>query len=188
MSFSLGGKKEKSSQTQNTTQSYTPNAQYLGMVQGGLDKALGLAGNFQPLTQEAINNFANPYIGDVGNQISSQLGRSRDLASNEIRGRAAQAGAFGGSGWGLLESENQKNFADAEAQALTGLRASAYDKATQTAQSEEQRRQQAQLASIQSYLGGLGLLGNWGTTTGNMSGTSKGSQMGFNAGFTYGGS
>ncbi len=96
MSLSFGGKKEKSSQTQNTTQSYTPNGQYLSMVQGGLDKAMGLMGDFKPLTPDAINNFANPYIGDVGNQISSQLGRSRDLASNDIRGRAAATGAFGG--------------------------------------------------------------------------------------------
>ena len=184
MSLSFGGSKEKArkEEVQNTTQTFTPNAEYLSMVRGGLDEAMGLMGSYKPIDQARINEFANPYIDQVGEQISTQLGRTRDMASNDIRGRAAAAGAFGGSGWGLLEAENQRSFADAEAQALTGLRAGAYDRATATAQSEEERRMQTALAAIQARLGGLGLLGNWGTQTGNASGLTKSSGSGFRFG------
>lgn len=187
MSLSFGGKKEKSTTNQNTTQTYTPDAGYLGMVNGLLGDARGIGNSYEPLTTEKINSFANPYIDEVGGQISSQLGRSRDLQANQLSGQAAAAGAFGGSGWGLLQGENTRSYADAEAQALTGLRASAYDRATQTAQSEEERRMQAAMASIQAQLGGLGLLSNWGTTTGNMAGKTSGTSFGVNGSFKYGG-
>lgn len=184
MSLSFGGNKQKAKQNEtfDKTESFTPNAEYLGMVRGGLDKALGLAGSFNPIGTEQIDAFRNPYVDDVAGRTSQGLARSRDMQANELSGKAAAAGAFGGSGWGLLQGENTRAFADAEADALAGINAQAYDRATQVAQSEEERRMQAQLASIQSYLGGLGLLGNWGTGTSSGTGSGTSSGSGFNWG------
>ena len=181
MSFSLGGSKQKSSQTQNQVQNqtstFTPNAQYLGMVQGGLDSALGLIGGYDRTTGADVQNYLNPYM----DTITDGLARQASIAANGNDAQAAAAGAFGGSGWGLLRGETQRGYADAQAQAL----AQGYNTAQQAAMSENQAAQAYDLAGLQSYLSGLGLLGNWGTTntsgTSNMTGSSKGS--GFNWGF-----
>lgn len=183
MSFSLGGSKQKSSQnaSQNQTSTFTPNSQYLGMVQGGANQALGLIGNYDRTTGEDVSGYLNPYMDTISQGIQRQAG----IAANNNDAQAAAAGAFGGTGWGLLRGETARGYADAEAQA----QARAYDTALGAAMNENAASQAFDLNALQTYLSGLGLLGNWGTT--NTSGTSSskgtGSQIGFNAGFTYGG-
>lgn len=176
MGFSFGGNKQKSSQnsTQNQTSTFTPNSQYLGMVQNGLNQSLGLIGNYDRTTGEDVQGYLNPYM----DTITDGLARQASIAANGNDAQAAAAGAFGGSGWGLLRGETQRGYADAQAQAL----AQGYNTAQQAAISENQAAQAYDLAGLQSYLSGLGLLGNWGTTntSGTSSGTSKGS--GFNWG------
>ena len=179
MSFSLGGSKQKSSQTSSQTSSYTPSSEFLGMVQPGLNTALGLIGSYSPTSAESVSSYLNPYMDTV----SQGIRRQADIAANNADAQAAAAGAFGGSGWGLLRGETERAYADAEANA----RANAYNTALQTAVGENQASQAYDLNALQSYLSGLGLLGNWGTTTGSSSGTTRGSNIGFNAGFKYGG-
>jgi len=183
MSLSIGGKKEKSSQqsVENTTQSFTPNAEYLNMVQGGLNQSLGLIGGYDKTSGADVANYLNPYQ----DTISAGIRRSSQIAGNANDAQAAAAGAFGGSGWGLLRGETQRGFADAEAQSL----AQGYNTAQAAAIGENQAAQGYDLSALQTYLSGLGLLGNWGTTTGmgTSSGSSKGSSLGFNASAKYGG-
>ena len=181
MSFSLGGSKQKASQqsTENTTQTYTPNSQYLGLVNGGLGMAQNLS--FNGTDQGDIDRFANPYVAQVGAATSAGINRSRDAQANQLSGHAAAAGAFGGSGWGLLQGENTRAYADAEASALAGINANGYQSALGAAQNETAGQNAFDLNAVQTYLQGLGLLGNWGTTTGmgTSSGSSKGSGMNF---------
>lgn len=183
MSLSIGGKKEKSRQetTENTSQTFTPNAQFLNMTQGGLDQALGLMGNYGQTTGADVANYLNPYQ----DTINAGIRRSGEIAANNNDAQAAAAGAFGGTGWGLLRGETQRGFADAEANAL----AQGYGQAQQAAMGERANAANYDMGALQTYLQGLGLLGNWGTTTGTGNSLSKGSgsQMGFNAGFKYGG-
>jgi|GEM_PF-5360742 len=183
MGFSLGGSKQKStqSQTQNQTSTFTPNQQFLGQVQGGLNSAMGLMGGYDRTTASDAQAYLNPYMDTVSQGIQ----RAGSIAANNVDAQGAAAGAFGGSGWGLLRSETQRGYADAEANARVG----AYDRALQTAVGENQAAQNYDLQALQTYLSGLGLLGNWGTTTSSGSSTGKatGSGMNFGANFTYGG-
>lgn len=182
MGFSLGGNKQKTSQqqTQNTNQTstFTPNAQFLNQTQTGLDQALGLMGGYQKTTGADVQGYLNPYM----DTIQSGLARQAAIASNGNDAQAAAAGAFGGTGWGLLRGETQRGYADAQAGAL----AQGYNTAQQAAMAENQASQGYDLSALQTYLSGLGLLGNWGTTntTGNSSGTSKGKSSGINWGVT----
>lgn len=180
MSFSLGGSKTK--QQQQSTETYTPNAGFVS----GVNNAIGQLGalNYQPTTQAQIDGFANPYLSQVGDATSAQLMRSRDITGNNLDAQAAKAGAFGGTGWGLLRGENNRGYADAEAQALAGINAGGYDRALGAAQTESQAQNAFQLQQLMSQLEGFGLL-NYGTT--NSTGKSSGSGISAQAGFKYGG-
>jgi len=175
MGFSLGGSKQKStqSQTQNQTSTFTPNQQFLNQVQSGVGSAMGLMGGYDRTTGADVQGYLNPYM----DTITDGLARQSQIAGNVNDAQAAAAGAFGGSGWGLLRGETQRGYADAQAGAL----AQGYNTAQQAAIGENQAAQNYDLQALQTYLSGLGLLGNWGTTTssGTSSGTSKGSGMQF---------
>lgn len=181
----LGGSSQKQRQEQSTTQKYTPDQGLLDRVNPGLDSALGLMGNYKQTSQADIDRFANPYLSQVGDATSAALMRSRDVTGNNLDAQAAKAGAFGGTGWGLLRGENNRAYADAEAQALAGINAGGYQSALGAAQGENANSNQFDMGALQTYLSGLGLLGNWGTTTGT--GLTKSSGSGLTAGFTYGG-
>ena len=187
MSLSFGGSKQKSRTEENTSQTYTPNSQFLDMTQGGLNKSLGLIGNYHPTTQAQIDGFANPYLAQVGQATSDALHRSRDVQGNSLDAQAAKAGAFGGSGWGLLRGENNRGFADAEASALAGINANGYQSALTAAQGENANSNQFDMNALQTYLQGLGLLGNWGTTTGTGLTKQTGSSLTASGSYTYGG-
>lgn len=180
MSFNLGGSSQRSRTQENTTQTYTPNAQFLDQTQGGLDRALGLMGNYRQTSQADIDRFANPYLSQVGDATSAALMRSRDVTGNNLDAQAAKAGAFGGTGWGLLRGENNRAYADAEAQALAGINAGGYQQALGAAMGENANSNQFDMGALQTYLQGIGLLGNWGTTTGQGTTNSSG------RGMTYG--
>jgi hypothetical protein len=187
MSFGLSGSREKSRQEQSTTQTYTPNQGFLDRVNPGLDSAMGLMGNYRQTSQADIDRFANPYLSQVGDATSAALMRSRDVTGNNLDAQAAKAGAFGGTGWGLLRGENNRAYADAEASALAGINANGYQNALGAAMGENANSNQFDMGALQTYLSGLGLLGNWGTTTGNALTKGTGSQIGATASFKYGG-
>lgn len=187
MSLSFGGSKSKSrnetTENTNQTQTFTPNAEFLNLTQGGLNQALGLMGNYGQTTGADVSNYLSPYQ----DTINAGIRRSGQIAANNNDAQAAAAGAFGGSGWGLLRGETARGFADAEANAL----AQGYNTAQQAAMAERANAANYDMAALQTYLSGLGLLGNWGTTntvgTGSSLSKGSGSQFGVQGGFKYGG-
>ena len=180
MGFSFGGNKQKqSSQTSenfNQSSTFNPNQQFLNMTQGGLNQALGLIGNYGTTGQADVENYLNPRQ-DV---INANLARQAAVAGNSVDAQAAAAGAFGGTGWGLLRGETNRGFADASALSA----AQGYDTALQAAMGERANSAQFDMNALQTYLSGLGLLGNWGTT--NTSGTSSGTSSGKSSGMNFG--
>lgn len=184
MSLSFGGSKQKSRQEEATTQTYTPNSAFVGGVQNLLGQAGGM--QYNPLTQSNIDAMANPYLAQVGANTSSQIARSRDIQGNNLDAQAAKAGAFGGSGWGLLRAESNRGYADAEANALANLNAQGYESSRNAAMAENQNANQFELSKLLAQLQGYGLL-NYGTTSGTGLTKSSGSGMNAGASFTYGG-
>lgn len=179
MGFSLGGSKQKTSQTQNQsmnqTSTFNPNAQFLGMVQGGLDRITG-AGDYGRTTGADVAGYLNP----MQDQLRAGLVQQAAVAANANDAQAAAAGAFGGTGWGLLRGETNRAFADAAAQ----QEAQNYNAALAAAMAERQNAANYGLQQGSAYLSGLGLLGNWGTT--NTAGTSSGTSQGKSSGFNWG--
>lgn len=173
--------RQETSNTMNETSSFTPNQQFLDMTQGGLNQALGLMGNYGVTGARDVENYLNPYQ----DTINAGIRRSGQIAANSNDAQAAAAGAFGGTGWGLLRGETARGFADAEANAL----AAGYNTALNAAMGERANAANYDMAALQTYLSGLGLLGNWGTTTtsGTSTGLSKGKNTGYGFTASYGG-
>ena len=187
MGISLSGSKSKNrnetSENMNQTQTFTPNAEFLNMTQGGLNQALGLMGGYGQTSGADVANYLNPYQ----DTISAGIQRAGQIAGNNNDAQAAAAGAFGGSGWGLLRGETQRGVLDAEAQS----RAQGYNTALNAAMGERSNAANYDMGALQTYLQGLGLLGNWGTTnttgTGNSLSKGSGTQFGASGSFKYGG-
>ena len=184
MSLSFGGSKQKNRQEESTTQTYTPNAGFVSGVQGLLGQASGM--QYNPLEQSDIDAMANPYLAQVGANTSAQLARSRDIQGNNLDAQAAKAGAFGGSGWGLLRGESNRGYADAEATALANLNAQGYESSRNAAMTENQNANQFSLQNLLAQLQGYGLL-NYGTTTGTGLTKSSGTALSASGSFKYGG-
>lgn len=184
MSLSFGGSKQKSRQEEATTQTYTPNSAFVGGVQNLLGQASGM--RYQPTTQADIDAMANPYLAQVGQNTSDQLMRSRDITGNSLDAQAAKAGAFGGSGWGLLRGESNRGYADAEATALANINAQGYESSRNAAMTENQNANQFSLSNLLAQLQGYGLL-NYGTTSGTGLTKSSGTALSASGSFKYGG-
>ena len=103
----------------------------------------------RPGTSEA---FMSPYMQDVVNAQQQEAIRQSGIAGTQLAGQATQAGAFGGSRYGLQEAERQRNLAtqlgSIQAQGLQ----SAYQQAQQQFNQEQQARLQAQQANQQAGL------------------------------------
>ena len=79
----------------------------LGTTGAGV-QALGQM-NFDPNRAQA---FMDPYQQNVTNEALKEIDRQQQMASNQLAGKAVQAGAFGGSRFGLQQSEMARNAQD----------------------------------------------------------------------------
>ena len=102
-----------------------------------------------PGTSEA---FMSPYMQAVVDAQQREAIRQSDIAGTQMAGQATQAGAFGGSRYGLQEAERQRNLATQLGQIqATGLQ-NAFQNAQQQFNQEQQNRLQAQQANLQAQL------------------------------------
>ena len=103
----------------------------------------------RPGTAEA---YMSPYIEQAIAPQLREAQRASDIAGTQMAGQATQAGAFGGSRFGLMEAERQRNLAtqmgDIRARGLQ----SAYEQAQNLYGTEQQRALQAALANQQAGL------------------------------------
>lgn len=185
MGFSFGGSKQKQTENvnQNTTQTFTPDAGFMNLLNPILEQGRAyISQGYQGVTPDQIASFQNPYQSGVIDTTNAAIRRQGDVASNDINSRAAAAGAFGGSGWGVLRGENERAVNDAIAASTASLQSQGYNQALSAAMQEAQNRAGFQLNSLGSYGNLLGLLGNWGTTTGNVQGTTNRKGSGSNWG------
>ena len=59
--------------------------------------------------QGGIQDYMNPYVDEVIGNTMNDMDRMRQMQLTQIQGDASQAGAFGGSRQGLVESELNRN-------------------------------------------------------------------------------
>ena len=132
----------------------------LGTTGAGV-QALGQM-NFDPNRAQA---FMDPYQQNVTNEALKEIDRQAAMAQNQLAGKAVQAGAFGGSRFGLQQSEMARNAQDLRSRRIFEDLSRNYQQAQATAQAANtQRMQQAQqfgnlgkqTAGIGGMMAGLG--------------------------------
>jgi hypothetical protein len=68
-------------------------------------------GTYNPIqfTQQNLQQYMNPYLESVLEPQRREAQRQADIARNQMQGRMAQAGAYGGSRQAIMEAEAQRN-------------------------------------------------------------------------------
>ena len=116
--------------------------------------ALGTAGLFAPTD---LTPYTNPFQQAVIDTTLQRLDEEGLRAQNQLGAQATQAGAFGGSRFGVESAQLGENLQDARARVLAQLNAQNYLQALQTGQSAFQNQQgrQQQQSQLLSGIGGL---------------------------------
>jgi len=140
----------------------------LGQVQAPITAAQqAAAGAGQLFAPTDLSAYTNPFQQQVIDTTLAEINRQGEMARNQLAAQGVQAGAFGGSRFGVQGAELDRNLADSRARALAQLNAQNYTQALGTAQTafENQQRRQQQ----QSQLFG-GIAGLYGSLAGQQAG------------------
>ena len=121
-------------------------------------------GAFDP---SQIAQFQDPFTEQVIETQIADINRQRDIAAQGIAGQAAQAGAFGGSRYGIQQAELERNAAEQRNRLTAQLRSQGFQQAQAAALAENARIAEAQR-------GVAGLLGNLGAQYGQIGGQLSG--------------
>ena len=112
----------------------------LGRVQRGLfDVAEYAPGQ---IASTNLAPYMNKYDRQVINRATRDMNRARQMTQNDIGASATAAGAFGGSRHGLVEAENNRNFARATGDMAANMRQQSFMNAQNMA-NEDIRNQMA---------------------------------------------
>ena len=113
----------------------------LGTIGAGAQTAAQM--DFDPARAQA---FMDPYQQAVTNEALKEIDRQSQMASNQLAGQAVKAGAFGGSRFGIQQSELARNAQDLKSRRIFEDLSRNYQQAQQAAQAANQQRlQQGQL-------------------------------------------
>ena len=126
----------------------------LGTTGAGV-QALGQM-DFDPSRAQA---FMDPYQQNVTQEALKEIDRQAAMASNQLAGKAVQAGAFGGSRFGLQQSELARNAQDLRSRRIFEDLSRNYQQAQAAAAGANQQRLQqghmfGQLGQMTSGIGG----------------------------------
>lgn len=94
--------------------------------------------NAQPQTIAGANlsQYQNPFQQQVIDRTMTNMDRARQMTQNNIGAQATSQGAFGGSRHGLVEAENNRNFANASADMAARMNMQGFNNAQQMAQND----------------------------------------------------
>ena len=128
----------------------------LGTIGAGAQTVAGA--QFEP-TQQRIQQFMDPYQQSVTQEALKEIDRQQQIAENRLAGQAVRAGAFGGSRFGVAESELARNAADLKSRRIFEDLSRNFQQAQAAARAANQQRLQAgqvfgQLGRATSGIGG----------------------------------
>ena len=144
---------------------------FLDKAEAGQEAALGTTGQgvqalggmqFDP---SSYAQYMDPYQQNVTQEALKEIDRQSQMASNQLAGKAVGAGAFGGSRYGLQQSELARNTADMRSRRIFEDLSRNYQQAMGASQAANQQRlQQGQAfgqlgqatSGISGALAGLG--------------------------------
>ena len=126
-------------------------------------------------TQAQLDSYMNPFQQSVIDTTMSELNKQGAQAQSQLASQAQQAGAFGGSRYGVQGAELEGNLQDARARALSQLNLQNYGQAQASAQNQLERDRMATMGigALGAQQGGLGaqqaqLMGTLGTGIGQL--------------------
>ena len=128
----------------------------LGTIGAGAQTVAGA--QFEP-TAERIGQFMDPYQQQVTQEALKEIDRQQQIAENRLAGQAVRAGAFGGSRFGVAQSELARNAADLRSRRIFEDLSRNFQQAQAAARAANQQRLQAgqvfgQLGRATSGIGG----------------------------------
>jgi len=108
----------------------------------------------------AYKQYMDPYQQDVTNEALKEIDRQSAMAGNQLAGKAVQAGAFGGSRFGLQQSELARSAQDLKSRRIFEDLSRNFQQAQGSARADNQQRVQqgaafGQLGQLTSGIGGL---------------------------------
>ena len=138
---------------------------FLDAAQASQAAALGATGqgiqslgqmDFDPARAQA---FMDPYQQSVTQEALKEIDRQSQMAENQLAGKAVQAGAFGGSRFGLQQSELARNAADMRSRRIFEDLSRNFQQAQGASRAANQQRMQqgaafGQLGQLTSGIGG----------------------------------
>lgn len=80
-----------------------------------------------------LNDYMNPYIGNVVNTTSQAINRQNQIALQNVGSQAMSQGAYGGSRQGVAQAETNRAYGDTLAQTTANLYNQGYTNAQQAA-------------------------------------------------------
>ena len=146
---------------------------YLDAATAGMTTGLGTIGagaqtlagaQFEP-TAERMAQFMDPYQQQVTQEALKEIDRQQQIAENQLAGQAVKAGAFGGSRFGIAQSELARNAADLRSRRIFEDLSRNFQQAQAASQAANTQRMQAaktfgdlgtQTANIAGSIGSLG--------------------------------
>ena len=138
-------------------------------LQGGLtgvgattQQAIGQLGGITGApTQAQLDAYMNPFQQSVIDATMSELNKQGAQAQSQLSSQAQQAGAFGGSRFGVQQAQLGENLQDARARALSQLNLQNYGQAQAGVQNQMERERLAAMG-----IGQLG--GQYGQLAGSL--------------------
>ena len=112
----------------------------LGTIGAGAQTVAGA--EFVP-TQATLDRFMDPYQKNVTQEAIKEIDRQATIAQNQLAGQAVRAGAFGGSRFGIQQSELARNAADLKSRRIFEDLSRNFQQAQAAARAANQQRIQA---------------------------------------------
>ena len=112
----------------------------LGTIGAGAQTVAGA--QFVP-TEATLDRFRDPYQKFVTDEAIKEIDRQAAMAQNQLAGQAVRAGAFGGSRFGIQQSELARNAADLKSRRVFEDLSRNFQQAQAAARAANQQRIQA---------------------------------------------
>jgi len=111
----------------------------------------------QPIGQQQIQQYMNPYTNLALSQQLGEMNRQAKIQQQGLQAGAVQAGAFGGAREGIQRAELGRNLAQTQNQAIAQAMQQNYGQALSTAQQQQQAGLAAagQLSNVGQGIGSL---------------------------------
>jgi hypothetical protein len=117
-------------------------AQQAGLGATQLGTSVLQGSQFEP-TAANIQQFMDPYQQSVTQEAIKEIDRQAAMAENKLAGDAVRAGAFGGSRFGIAQSELARSAQDLRSRRIFEDMSRNFQQAQQAAQTANQQRTQA---------------------------------------------